>query len=74
MAKSYIVPINLKGCDVYTTPPPFIRRVENQGKFELDKCTQKELAYLAEVHNYPLEVAETQAKETAESKSDSPAE
>ena len=67
MAQIYSVPAHLKGCDVYTTPPPFTRKVENPGKFELDKCSQKELAYLAEVANYPLDKVDVNAKDAGPS-------
>lgn len=62
MAKGkYIVPAHLLECDVIVDSVPFDRKVENQTKFELKKCTQKELAFLAEVHGYPLEIEETTA-------------
>lgn len=54
----YSVPDHLKGCAVSTTAPEW-RKCENPHLFELDKCSQKELKYLVDVLEYPLEVKES---------------
>lgn len=54
--KKYKLPQELVGQTIWTEPPSFERKVEEPGKFELDKCNQKELSYLAEVIGIELEV------------------
>lgn len=49
-----VVPKHLKGKTVWTAPPTFGRQAEKKGRFELDKCNQKELAYLKK-QGIPLE-------------------
>lgn len=54
--KKYQIPAELVGKAIWTEPPTFERKVEQPGKFELDKCNQKELAYLVEVIGIELQV------------------
>ena len=62
MAKpKYTVPAHLLNCDVHVDSVPFERKASNPLVFELKSCTQKELAFLAEVHGYPLETEESVA-------------
>ena len=48
MQKTIKVPERLKGKTIWTVPPKDIKQ-DVPGRFEIDKCSQKELEYLESI-------------------------